>query len=117
MSIRPRFDFPEEGPVTIGSQVDAAFRLFDQLPFGVRQDLARLIYLYMHDPGGYLDKRRELFAAVPADGSVTPLRTLWTTADVERTNIPKCSYGGTGNPDRCVLPEGHPDQHLRKDDL
>jgi hypothetical protein len=69
------FEIPREGgaagSVTMGSQVDAAFRLFDQLPFAVRQDMAKLIYLYMHDPVGYEKKRRDLFP-LPLDQQHPP---------------------------------------------
>ncbi len=57
---------PEPAEIRIGDQVEAAFRLFDVLPFGVRQDLARLIFLYMHDPEGYDAKKRDVFPAAPA---------------------------------------------------
>lgn len=65
---------PKEGQITVGSQVEAAFRLFDQLPFMVRSDIAKLIYLYMHDSEGYDRKKLGLFQP-PADTRTTDRST------------------------------------------
>lgn len=60
---------PEPRNLTIGMQVDAAFRLLDVLPFQVRYDISRLIYLYLHDPGSYLVSRTSILGptAVPEE--------------------------------------------------
>lgn len=47
----------ESHNITIGQQVEAAFRLFDCLPFMVRQDLSKLIFLYMHNPERYQEEK------------------------------------------------------------
>lgn len=60
---------PERSDLTIGGQVESAFRLFDVLPFMVRHDLARLIFLYLHDPAGYMERRASILA------STAPLRS------------------------------------------
>lgn len=56
---------PEPQPLTIGMCVEAAFRLFDVLPFEVRRDISRLIYLYLHDQEGYRERRATLFHPRP----------------------------------------------------
>jgi len=58
--------------VSIGDQVEAAFRLLDVIPWEVRSDMAKLIYLYMHDPGGYHTKRRDLFFPMSPPGPPLP---------------------------------------------
>jgi hypothetical protein len=64
---RPSAVPPERRGLTIGDHVEAAFRLFDVLPFAVRSDLARLIFLYMHDPGAYDARKRTLLATPPTE--------------------------------------------------
>lgn len=76
-----KFGVPREKPsITVGDLVEGAFRLFDLLPFAVRQDLAKLIYLYFHDSAGYADKRAALF--VPQNAP--PTRVLYKIVAPER---------------------------------
>lgn len=56
----------------MGDVVEASFRLLDIIPFTVRQDMARLINLYMHDPVGYMDKRSALFPRMSPVGPTGP---------------------------------------------
>lgn len=66
----------EKSNITVGDHVEGAFRLFDLLPFLVRQDLAKLIFLYLHDSAGYNEKRASLFVEQNAPPSKISLKIL-----------------------------------------
>lgn len=54
-----------ESSITIGTQVEAAFRLFDVLPFPVRQDISKLIYLYLQNPSEYNERKKMILINPP----------------------------------------------------